>query len=238
MKTIAVFSAGALLVAALADVGCVVQHRVPVTSAPAPSPLESAAVAAPQPRPAVASMQPPAGPPPTARPSVTPAPAAPPIARSTIVPSNRPALGAGTNVAPPAYGGAPPAYGGAPLAYGATEAQGPTWGPRESDDERIRVTQAVAQASSQIDRLQRIQSSAVGARRDNVGDALYALERRRAKVLQDLRAMDAEPPGQRSPLRNELQRDLAELQDWLSASYALAPPPTQGMPPPSPLPPP
>jgi hypothetical protein len=232
MKTIAVCYAGALLVAALADVACVVQHRVPVTAAPSPS--ERAAVAVPQPRPAVASMQPPAAPPPAARPSLAPAPAPapapPPIASSVIEPSRPPPVGAGTNVAPPAYGGAPPAYG-------ATEAQGPTGGRPAQDEERMRVAQTVAQASSQIDRLQRVQSTAIGARRENVGDALYALERRRAKVLQDLRALDAERPGQRSAIRSELQRDLADLQDWLSASYALSPPPTQGLPPPSPLPP-
>jgi hypothetical protein len=74
-------------------------------------------------------------------------------------------------------------------------------------------------------------------RRDNVGDALYLLQRRRSKVLQTLRALDAEPPGQRSAIRSELQRDLADLQDAVSSSYALSPPPAQGMPSPAPLPP-
>jgi hypothetical protein len=176
-----------------------------------------------------------------------------------VEPSRTPsAASAGTNVAPPAYGTSPPAYGAAPPtygapsygatppAYGATEAQPSpstgaqresTWGQRETDDQRLRVAQSVATASSQIDRLQRVQSSAVGTRRENVGDALYSLERRRAKVLQDLRALDAEPPGQRAALRSELERDLADLQDSVYASYALSPPPSQGMPPPAPLPP-
>jgi hypothetical protein len=210
MKPIVVCSLGALLIAVLADVACVVGQRVPVSTTPPAASPDSVAVASPQPRPAVASLQPPAR----------------------------------ANVAPPAYGPAPPAtstqppYAAAPPAYGATEVQGPRWAGRPQEDDRMRVAQIVATASAQIDRLQRIQSIATGERRDNVADALYALERRRARVLQDLRELDAEPAGRRAAIRSELDIDLADLQSSLTASYSLSPPPSQGLPPPAPLPPP
>jgi hypothetical protein len=217
MKPIAFRAAGALLVAALADVACVMGQRPPPGAAPPPSPQDSVAVASPQPRPAVASLQPPA--------------------RTNVAP---PAYGAAPPAysTPPAYGSAPPAYGPPPPAYGATEAQGPGFAQRPRDEDRMRVAQTVATASAQIDRLHRIQSSATGERRENVADALYALERRRARVLQDLRELDAEPAGRRAAIRSELAIDLADLQSSLSDSYALSPPPSQGMPSPAPMAPP
>jgi hypothetical protein len=122
----------------------------------------------------------------------------------------------------------------APPAYGVTEAQGPA---ATEQDDRARASEVVAQASDQIDRLQRIQSMSTNAHREVLDNALYELEHDREKVLLDMRALDAQPPAQRGATHSELQRDLADLQASLHTSYRIAPPPTQGLPPPAPLPP-
>jgi hypothetical protein len=115
-----------------------------------------------------------------------------------------------------------------------TEPQGPT--TLEQDD-RAHVSEVVAQASDQIDRLQRIQSMSANAHREGLDNALYDLEHKREKVLQDMRELDVQPPAQGSAIRAELQRDLLDLQSALNATYRFSPPPSKGLPPPAPLPP-
>jgi hypothetical protein len=146
----------------------------------------------------------------------------PPIDSEAVEPSTPPPGGAAANVAPPATG-APESQGSMP----------------PEQDERTRATEVVSRASDQIDRLERIQSMSADAHREGLDSALYDLEHKRAKVLQDLREIDVQPPAQRSAMRTELQRDLADLQDSLLSAYRISPPPpSKGLPPPAPLPPP
>jgi hypothetical protein len=107
--------------------------------------------------------------------------------------------------------------------------------------DRERVAQAVALASRQIDRLTRMGESANPERRSELDATLDDLQKRREKVLQDMRELElrgpASPAGMADTLRSELDRDLIDLQKALHDSYEVAPPPGQGMPPPAPLPP-
>jgi hypothetical protein len=107
----------------------------------------------------------------------------------------------------------------------------------EGTEERTRATKVVAEASSQIDRLQRIQSKSAEAHRDDQDNAVYELQRKRERVLQDLRELDMQPPEQRERIGAALQGDLGDLRAALSTSYRFAPPAARGLPPPAPLPP-
>jgi hypothetical protein len=220
MRTIVVSCAGALLLWALGQVGCVEEERAPAQAVgPAAAPPEATVVRQHQ-RPPVTAVQP-AQPQPVvqAAPPGAP-PQSPPIVDNGIEPSPRAPGGAATNIAPPAYG--------------ATEAQGQMLPEQE---ERSRASEVVAQATDQIDRLQRIQSMSADAHREGLDNALYDLEHRREKVLQDMRELDLQPPEQRRAIRAELQRDVADLQASLHAAYRISPPPSKGLPPPAPLPP-
>ena len=119
-------------------------------------------------------------------------------------------------------------------AEGATEQQ-----PAEQrqPDERNDALRIVAVASQQIQRLSRILKSAQEpTQRHDVESILGDLERQREKVLQDLSELELEPAeGDRLP--QLLSGDVQDLQRSLTASYATAPPPSQGLPSPSPLPP-
>jgi hypothetical protein len=107
--------------------------------------------------------------------------------------------------------------------------------------DRGRVSEAVAQASRQIERLTRIEQTADPERRDELDSTIGDLQSRREKVLQDMRELEmrgpASPASMSDTLHSELDRDLNDLQKSLHNSYDVAPPPGQGMPPPAPLPP-
>jgi hypothetical protein len=90
----------------------------------------------------------------------------PPVAGETLRESAPPS-GPETNTPPPAPG--------------TTEEQP---APDEGE-ERTQATKVVAEASSQIDRLQRMQSMSTEAHRDDLDNAVYDLERKRERVLQD-----------------------------------------------------
>jgi hypothetical protein len=159
------------------------------------------------------------------RPPPAPRQGPPAVARDTLG-ETPPPSGPATNTAPPTTNIAPPAPG-------VTEEQAPP----ESAEERARATKVVAEASSQIDRLQRIQSMSTEAHRDDLDAAVYELQRKRERVLQDLRELDMQPPQQRARIGAELQGDLGDLGAALAVSYRFAPPPARGLPSPAPLPP-
>lgn len=108
-------------------------------------------------------------------------------------------------------------------------------------EERARVSQAVALATQQIDRLTRIEESADPDRRMELEDTLGDLKSRREKLLQDMQELEIRGPAYSASmtdtLRSEMDRDLADLQSSIRDSYTVAPPPGRGMPPPAPLPP-
>jgi hypothetical protein len=114
----------------------------------------------------------------------------------------------------------------APPAYGATEAQ---------PDERTQATQMVALATQQIERLQRIQALSSDARREDLGASIRNLEGKRGRVLQDLRELEMRPVGRSADIQMQLATDAANLQAAVRASQVTAPPPSQGLPQPSPL---
>lgn len=119
-----------------------------------------------------------------------------------------------------------PARNVSPPAYGVTEAQSERSGQAE---------QVVASASEQIERLNRIQrSESNAAPREDVDRALGDLESKRETVLQDMRELAIQPTAD---VFSKLSADVARLRGAVRTSYAIAPPPSQGLPPPSPLPP-
>ncbi|HEX8791333.1 MAG TPA: hypothetical protein VF765_10325 [Polyangiaceae bacterium] len=124
----------------------------------------------------------------------------------------------------------------------ATPAAQPPVEPNETlGEERARVSQAVALATQQLNRLTRIEESADPDRRNELEDAVGDLRNRREKVLQDMRELELRGPAASATasdtLREELYRDLAALQAAVRESYAVAPPPGSGMSPPAPIPP-
>ena len=124
----------------------------------------------------------------------------------------------------------------------AAQATPPATQPSEPmGNDRVRVQEAVAKASRQIDRLTRMEQTADPERRSELDSSLGDLQSRRDKVLQDMRELEvrgpASPASMTDTLHSELDRDLNDLQKSLRDSYDIAPPPGQGMPPPAPLPP-
>jgi hypothetical protein len=216
MRTLAAVSTVALLLGAL-GLGCVEDHPVPARHARAVVGSDVGSTVAMQPRHDEATVQP------AAPRAVAPrayAPLQPALSPSRSIVNNvtesPPPRGAGTNVAPPAYG--------------VTEAQASS-----SSEDRERVAKAVGSASMQIDRLQRIQSMSAETHREGLDGALYDLQHKREKVLADLRELDLQPATERVAIRSELDHDLVDLQTALRMSYEFAPPPAQGLPPPAPL---
>ncbi|HZU84830.1 MAG TPA: hypothetical protein VE987_17990 [Polyangiaceae bacterium] len=198
---------------------CEGPERVPARSA---SPTTATVVSEEQ-QPGVTSAQPqpPAEPPP---------PGAPPTGATSVVEPEQPQP-PGVNVAPPAYGGATPSPYDATPPYGATAPQA---------DTRDHAERVVAQASQQISRLERMrtgQSENNATPRLDVDSALSDLQNKRERVLQDMRELALEPASRSSAVQAQLDADVAALQRAISSSYAVAPPPSQGLPQPSPLPP-
>jgi hypothetical protein len=107
---------------------------------------------------------------------------------------------------------------------GAAEAQA-TAAP---GDAQSHAANAVARASAQIDRLRRMQRAPAGENREHLDEVLDDLERERRNVLQDLRAVELEPPG--AVIRRQLERDLGALRGALNASYETWPPRGQALP--------
>lgn len=111
-----------------------------------------------------------------------------------------------------------------PEAQGATESQ---------PDGRTRAEQTILRASQQVDRLRRMENSGNdSAPREDVEDALNDLEVGRDKVLQDWRELALRPSD---AIVAKLDDDVASLESAVRRSYAVAPPPSQGLPQPSPL---
>jgi hypothetical protein len=225
--------AGALVACALTAGGCSGEEHRPARTAlvGVTDPNDLAAASARARRPTA----PPASPSPVTHLApdqpVPPLGSAPPAAAAAPATPGHPAA----NTAPPAYG----IHGGGTYsAYGATEAQ-----PRPSaagdavERERARVAQLVGEATFQIDRLQRIQSMSTDANRGRLDGALDKLEHARERVLQGLRTLEAEPAEQRDATYAQIEIDLSDLRAALDVSLAIAPPPGQGLPPPSPPPP-
>jgi hypothetical protein len=103
---------------------------------------------------------------------------------------------------------------------------------------RTRVARSLAAASQQIDRLRRMEESSSGAApREVVDSAMADLENKRERVLQDLREFELRADGRTTQVSTMLEHDVATLEDAVQSSHALAPPPSQGLPQPSPLPP-
>jgi hypothetical protein len=102
-------------------------------------------------------------------------------------------------------------------------------------DIRTRAAQIVELAAQQIYRLRRMESSGNdSAPREDMDFASSNLENKRELVLQDLREFELRPS--KSGLAR-LDGDAAYLQGAVRASYVIAPPPSQGLPGPTPLPP-
>jgi hypothetical protein len=108
---------------------------------------------------------------------------------------------------------------------GAAEAQ-PVAPPGADDGDN--ATNAVARATTQIDRLRRMQRAPVHEDRDSLDAALDGLESARRNVLQDLREIELDPGG--SVIRGQLRRHLAELRSALDSSYEGWPPVGQAEP--------
>ncbi len=121
------------------------------------------------------------------------------------------------------------------------EAEGQPPVADQLSETRARVSQAVAVATQQIDRLTRIEESADPERHVELEDTIGDLKSRREKLLQDMRELElrgpAYSPAATDSLRSEMDHDLADLQESVRESYTIAPPPSRGMPPPAPLPP-
>jgi hypothetical protein len=118
----------------------------------------------------------------------------------------------------------------APNAVVVPEAQGAT---ESQPDGRMRAEQTILLASQQVDRLRRMEKSGNdSAPREDVEAALNDLEIRRDKVLQDWRELALRPSD---AIVAKLDDDVASLESAVRRSYAIAPPPSQGLPQPSPL---
>jgi hypothetical protein len=94
--------------------------------------------------------------------------------------------------------------------------------------DREDVANAVARATTQIDRLRRIERSPIHENRETLDAALDDLESARRNVLQDLREVELDPGG--SVIRGQLRRHLGHLQSALDASYEAWPPTGQAVP--------
>jgi hypothetical protein len=102
-------------------------------------------------------------------------------------------------------------------------------------DSRLRAAQAVGLASQQVARLRMMATSANGlAPRPDVDAAFGELQIKRENVLQDLRELELRPSDD---LLMQLDGDVASLRGAIRDSYGVAPPPSQGLAQPSPLPP-
>jgi hypothetical protein len=118
----------------------------------------------------------------------------------------------------------------APNAVVVPEAQGAT---ESQPDGRTRAEQTMLLASQQVDRLRRMEKSGNdSAPREDVDAALNDLENQRGKVLQDLREVALRPSN---AILAKLDDDVASLESAMRGSFAIAPPPSQGLPQPSPL---
>jgi len=96
----------------------------------------------------------------------------------------------------------------------------------------------IAMASQQIDRLHRWGATVGGYGRQDADEAASDITVRRDRVLQDARELQLQPPTVFESLRATLSRDLADLEASMRSSWSILPPPSSGMPPPAPLPPP
>lgn len=98
------------------------------------------------------------------------------------------------------------------------------------------MSQAVAVAKQQIDRLTRMEQAATPDRSAYLDSLVQDLQSRRDKVLQDMKELEVRAPA-RAPdqLESDLYRDLGDLQSSVRESYATAAPPGSGMAPPAPL---
>lgn len=112
----------------------------------------------------------------------------------------------------------------------ATDAPGAT----ESQPKgRLRAAQLVQRASQQMDRLRLMETSGNdGVLREDIDDALGGLASQREKVLQDLAEFELRPSDD---LLVKVDEDVASLDGAVKRSYTVAPPPSQGLPQPSPL---
>jgi len=155
-------------------------------------------------------------------------PPAPTVGVTNAQPASPPPPVVTNVIEPPA-----PTTNVAPPAYGATAAQ--PGSPLTTEDD-AEASRAVAEASTQIERLQRVQSTTPVERKVDVDTAITDLDGKRARVLQDLRQAGAQRAAQADE-RGQLERDLAELKSAVRASYSILPPPSQGLPQPAPLPP-
>jgi hypothetical protein len=123
----------------------------------------------------------------------------------------------------------PPTLNVEPPASGVTEAQ---------PDVRSRARQVVGVASQQIDRLRRMESTSANAHHEDIDAVRTDLENKRERVLQGLREMELLPSDRAMDVERQVDSDVAALQVAIRSSYAIAPPAFQGLPQPSPLPPP
>ena len=207
MRAIVLFSASALLLGPPSLGGCAERGTFPARSSPTAAANGSTAALSPAPT-GVTTSRPP-----------SPTRPGPPVVSDYVAPELEPPAGD-----EPASAAAPP--------YGATEAQTSSPAP---DDVRVRVESVVGQASTQVERLERMEKTSTDVRREDLNGALTELEERRAKVLADLREFKMQPSGREASIRAELDRDLDDLRTAIRTSYGVVPPPSQGMPPPAPL---
>jgi hypothetical protein len=107
-----------------------------------------------------------------------------------------------------------------PPRMGVTEAQGPlSTGP----DFGGRAASLTQEATVQIERLRQLSQTATEARKLELDTAVSDLENKRARVLQQMRTLDATPATELPRMRETMNRDMGELQGALRASYALIP---------------
>lgn len=84
-----------------------------------------------------------------------------------------------------------------------------------------------------MDRLRLMETSGNdGVLREDIDDALGGLASQREKVLQDLAEFELRPSDD---LLVKVDEDVASLDGAVKRSYTVAPPPSQGLPQPSPL---
>lgn len=98
----------------------------------------------------------------------------------------------------------------------------------ESNDDRARASQVVAEATQQIDRLTRVLSmSAKDSRHADIEAAVGKLQSKREHVLKDIKSLESTGASSSDDTQHIiLNRDVLDLQAALRKSYEYAPPTT------------